>query len=296
MVPHFVDSRAGFALVALAVGLVASLSAAAQAGVASGRDAGGLIAHRAVYDLSLDEAEGSGISALSGRIVFESVGSACDGYAETLRFVTRSHDANGKAMITDLQSSTFELDGAFDFIQRTLVNGKELEGIRGRAERSGAAAHVDLQRPSEKSVTIPVPILFPSEHMRKVIAAARRGEHFVQVDVFDGSENGETVSPVTTVIGAMRAEPGDLDEPDSLGADDGVAVASIETRVAWPVVFSYFDADTSMQETGPAYQMSGLLYDNGIMRKLHFDYGDYSINGRLAKIEFFEQAVCGAGE
>ncbi|AXS40882.1 DUF1849 family protein [Breoghania sp. L-A4] len=291
MLPHFVDCRASVALTALSIGLFTSLGAdAAQAGLSRVGDGVALTAHRAVYDLSLDEDEGSGISALSGRIVFESVGNACDGYSETLRFVTRSHDSSGKSVITDLQSSTFEFNDAFDFVQRTLVNGQEMEDIRGRAERSGAVSRVDLERPSEKSIEIEIPVLFPNEHMRTVIAAARKGEHFVQVDVFDGSENGETVSPVTTVIGEAHA---DATDP---GEDDSAAVGMIKAATAWPVVFSYFDANSRMEETGPAYQMSGLLYDNGIMRKLHFDYGSYSINGRLAEIEFFDEDDCRAAE
>lgn len=301
MASHFVANHkytarsallAGLSLVGLSLAGLSTIVApsVAYAGLLGAGERVELSSHRAIYDLSLDETDSGGIAALSGRIVFEAVGSACEGHAETLRFVTRSDIGNGKTMVTDLQSSTFELGATFEFVQRTLVNGQELESIRGRAEKVDDLVHVDLLEPDQKSLTIPMELLFPSAHMQAVIAAAKRGEHFLDLNVFDGSEDGETVSPVTTVIGVSS------EQARSPGKDDLSAVASIKAQGAWPVVFSYFDADARMEETAPAYQMSGLLYDNGIIRKLHFDYGDYSINGRLVDIEYFPQDPCPVGE
>ena len=49
-----------------------------------------LAPHRAVYDLALDKAsDRSGITGITGRMVYEFNGSACEGYTVTFRFVTR---------------------------------------------------------------------------------------------------------------------------------------------------------------------------------------------------------------
>ena len=46
--------------------------------------------HRAVYDLALDKAsDRSGITGLSGRMVYEFNGSPCEGYTVKFRFVTQ---------------------------------------------------------------------------------------------------------------------------------------------------------------------------------------------------------------
>lgn len=287
--PYFVDNRgAAFALSVIFSGVFSGLCApSALAGVAGVGEAIELAAHRAVYDLSLDKAaDGTGIANLSGRIVFETAGSSCEGYTETLRFVTRSQLEDGSAMITDLQSTTYEHDGIFDFAQRTLVDGNMAEDIRGNAMRADGGLQVDLVRPEKKRVSLAGAPLFPARHLQNVIAAAQRGAAFVSADVFDGSEDGETVSPVTAVIGAKQADGGDV------WKDDAESVDAIGAHVSWPVVFAYFDPSTRMQEAPPAYQMSSLLYDNGIIRKLRFDYGNYSINGALTEIEFFDQGPC----
>ena len=50
-----------------------------------------LAPHRAVYDLALDKAsDRSGITDITGRMVYEFNGSACEGYTVTFRFMTWS--------------------------------------------------------------------------------------------------------------------------------------------------------------------------------------------------------------
>src|SRR5437868_15161863 len=67
-----------------------------------------LQAHRAVYDLTLKKADDrSGITGISGRMVYEFNGSACEGYTVKFRFVTQIVTAEG-TKLTDQQTTTFE--------------------------------------------------------------------------------------------------------------------------------------------------------------------------------------------
>ena len=94
-----VKSILGVLLGAVTVVLPSAL-AAAQAGLAP---------HRAVYDMTLEKSGTSaGISALSGRMVFELKGNACEGYEQSMRFVTETLDRQGKASVTDQRSTFFE--------------------------------------------------------------------------------------------------------------------------------------------------------------------------------------------
>ncbi len=64
-----------WASLALLAGLLAGSPIAAAADLAP------FAPHRAVYELSLaDSTAGSGVSGVSGRMVYELSGSACDGY------------------------------------------------------------------------------------------------------------------------------------------------------------------------------------------------------------------------
>lgn len=65
-----------------------------------------LAAHRAVYEITLDKAKaGAGVSELTGRMVYELTGSSCEGYTQTMRFVTRMTSPEGEASLNDRSSS-----------------------------------------------------------------------------------------------------------------------------------------------------------------------------------------------
>src|SRR6516165_12481300 len=68
-----------------------------------------LAPHRAVYDMSLAAARGgTGVTAVSGRMVYELTGSACEGYTQNMRFVTQMVNQGGATVLTDLRSYSWE--------------------------------------------------------------------------------------------------------------------------------------------------------------------------------------------
>src|SRR3974390_1291731 len=96
--------RQFFSLLAGAPAVLAALAVPLRAG-----DDILMAPHRAVYDMSLANTRGgSGVTAVSGRMVYELTGSACEGYTQNMRFVTQMTNQGGNAMITDLRSSSWE--------------------------------------------------------------------------------------------------------------------------------------------------------------------------------------------
>lgn len=96
-----------------------------------------LVPHRAVYDLTLDRAdEKSGISGLTGRMVYEFNGSACEGYTTNFRFVTRIDMDEQPQRVTDQQTTTFESGNGkdFRFVNKTFVDKELVKEVRGDAK------------------------------------------------------------------------------------------------------------------------------------------------------------------
>ena len=60
---------------------------------------------------------------------------------------------------------------------------------------------VSLTKPTEKTFSVPAGAVFPTEHMRRIIFAARAGKTVLEFPVYDGSETGEKVYNTLTVIG-----------------------------------------------------------------------------------------------
>mgnify|MGYP003680252531 FL=1 len=59
----------------------------------------------------------------------------------------------------------------------------------------------------------------------------------------------------------------------------------------WPVSISYFKPDKPDQET-PEYQVSMVLYENGVSGDMSLNYGDFVLEAKLTDIKLLEVATC----
>ena len=138
---------------------------------------------------------------------------------------------------------------------------------------------VDLSKPKAKNFTVPVSAVFPTEHMRRIIIAAREGKSILEFPVYDGSETGEKLYSTLTVIGRAIA-PG-VKPP----ADAAAKIPELAKLTRWPVTISYFEQqDAAAQRTGeqtPVYAITFELYENGVSRALVLDYSDFTISGEM---------------
>ena len=149
--------------------------------------------HRAVYDLSLDKAsDRSGITGISGRMVYEFNGSPCDGYTVKFRFVTQI-SANDSTRLTDQQTTTYEdlKNRSFRFLTRSFTDEKLDKEVRGNAKDERDGVNVELTSPDTRAVEL-ADSIFPTEHMLELIDRAKKGERFSHDDadftVIEGDE------------------------------------------------------------------------------------------------------------
>jgi len=274
----------------LAMGLAA---VAAGAPVAPPAETVFLAPHRAVYDLKLVKSSGSrGIEAVRGRILYDFSGNACDGYELQFRQVSELDSGEGKTALSDLRSTTWESGNAtaFRFNSENLVDDKQTDTVDGHAERNTKAVAINLSKPKEKNFTVPVSAVFPTQHMRRIIVAAREGKSVLEFPVYDGSETGEKLYNTLTVIGQPIA-------PGTTPPDDAAAkTPELAKLTRWPVTISYFESESvQMQRTGeqtPVYAISFELYENGISRALTLDYSDFTIKGEMRSLELKQPKPC----
>jgi len=250
-----------------------------------------LTPHRAIYDLTLGEARNnSQVAGVSGRILYDFDGNACQGYSLEFRQVSELDTGEGKVSTSDLRTTTWEGADAksFKFTSQNFVDQSLVDTVDGHAERDASKTAVDLAKPQQKSLALDSGVVFPTEHMIRVIKAARAGKTILDFPVYDGSETGDKVFDTLTVIGRKLA-------PDERNHDDA---ASNEPKLAklarWPVTISYFEkrkAEDTSEQT-PAYAIGFELYENGISRALTLDYNDFVVTGKLSSLEIKEQKPC----
>src|SRR5205085_7771777 len=120
----------------------------------------------------------------------------------------------------------------------TRMNNSDSGAVDGIAERTGDRISVKLKQPVAKTFMLDGSTVFPTEQIRRIIAAAREGKTILELSVYDGSDNGEKVYNTLTVIG--QAIPGDraVSTPDP-STDSG----AMKALTRWPVTVSYYDRD-----------------------------------------------------
>jgi hypothetical protein len=250
-----------------------------------------LVPHRAIYDLSLSETRGnSQLVGVRGRILYDFGGSACQGYSLEFRQVSELDSGEGKVSTSDLRSTTWEDAAAkiFKFTSENFVDETLVDSVDGHAERGATATAVDLTKPEQKTLDLDPRVVFPTEHMVRVIAAAEAGRNILNFPVFDGSETGDKIFNTLTVIGRKIA-------PDERKHDDAAAdEPKLAAMARWPVTISYFDkpkTDESSEQT-PVYAIGFELYENGISRALSLDYNDFVVTGKLTSLEIKAATPC----
>jgi hypothetical protein len=243
-----------------------------------------LAAHRAAYQISL--AKGVGAQApvsASGLIAYEFHGSSCEGYAANFRQVTELQRGEGAPISSDTKAITFE-DGqakTLRFHIDTNLSSKDEPAIDGSATRTPVGdLSVDLSQPKQKTLDLGKGILFPTQHIARIIETAKAGESVLEARVFDGSDTGEKLFDTLTVVGKEAVQPG----PDADKAEQ------LKGLRRWPVAISYFDA--AKKDSAPEYVLSFDLYENGVSGSLKLDYGAFSLAAQLTKLELLPSAPC----
>jgi len=267
--------------------------AAAALGPGSGVQAasGPFLAHQALYDLSLVKSRSNSVNSARGRILYNFTGSSCEGYTSEFRQVSELDSGEGKITLSDLRSNSWE-DAAgksYRFKIETRMNEADAGRVDGSAERDGDHINVKLKLPAPKSFTLDGKIVFPTEQIQRIIAAAKDGKSLLELSVYDGSDDGQKVYNTLTVIG----QPISADRATA-ASDPSTSDEHMKSLKRWPVTVSYFDREAQQKEgeQTPVYAMSFELYENGVSRQLVLDYNDFVISGAMGKFDVKDSKPC----
>lgn len=261
--------RLGLLLAMLGAPFAASaLAGAPPAGVAAVE----LLPHRAAYRMSLAETSRNGpVTEVRGGLVLE-WRAECEGWISNQRLGFVAATSEGSGFTYDVRFSSWESrdNTQLRFSVKSFDDGKPGPEYRGRAalERLGGPGHALFSLPEETRLELPEGTIFPTEHVRRLIAAALAGERLVTHAVFDGSGE-DALSNVTAVIGPpVEAEGGPR----------------------WPVHLAYFGVREA--DGTPDFSIGFLLDAGGVLHDISLDYGDFVLKGQLDRLERLPSPDC----
>ena len=267
---------------------VAALLLSSTAALASPQTIMPLVSHRAAYELSLVEPASRAPSsaqapvAASGLIAYEFRGSACEGYTSNFRQMTQMERTEGAPLSMDVSAMSFEAaDGRSMRFQVDSTGVQPTPPVAGTATREPEDdMRVELTKPVPRTIDFGQNVLFPTQHVERLIEAAKKGGGVIQARVYDGSETGAKIYQTTAVIGKEAVKP----------SADADAANELKGVRRWPVVVSYFDE--SAKDSLPQYALSFDLYENGVSGSLKLDYGTFALRARLRKLEILPATAC----
>jgi hypothetical protein len=133
-----------------------------------------------------------------------------------------------------------------------------------------------FSEPSQRRVELPPDTIFPTVHIQQVLDSAIAGERFVSHQVFDGA-GFDSLTQITSVIGQPRTIELLAEQQDGRGR-------------AWPVSMAYYDLNTPSDT--PKFEAEFLLGEDGVIRDVVLDYGDFRLDAALEKLDRIGRPDC----
>ena len=243
-----------------------------------------LAGHRAVYNLSLLKGEGAKAPIQAqGSIIFEFSGSECQGYVQNFHQKTEIQPVEGQTKFSEVYSATYEepLSKEFRFRTVTKLDNSSVEQVEGVATKQGATISVYRKGDARQPIIFQGEILFPIQHLLRILKAASERETLLEARVYDGSGEGDKSLQTLTIIG--KPQIGQVQEKITHSEP-------LNGMTRWPIVTSYYDLDKP--DNRPVYTLSFDLYANGVSRALRLDYGDFILAGEMKELNFFSPVSC----
>jgi hypothetical protein len=265
--------RVPAALGALLLTAVCAVHPAAAASAAAPTPLSGpgpLLAHKALYTLTLDNAKSSDVIAARGTMGYE-VTDACDGWAVRQRLSMTITNADGQDIEMSSDYATWESkDGLkFRYHMRQTTDTSVTSQTDGEAsfQKAGGPGEARYTSPHDSTSPLPAGTVFPMAHTAAIIAAARDKKHFVTLPLFDGTdENGVEDSFIVV-----------LDWKPPAQSKWPLLSPLPSTRVH----ITFFDHGPDA--VTPSYEVGMRYWENGVADDMQMNFGDFVMNAKMTE-------------
>ena len=252
-----------------------------------------LASHKALYSVTLTATRpGGDYLDVSGKMTLEFT-DACDAWTTSQKSLLRTVTGEGTEAISHSDFAAWESKAGDDykFSVRQTQDGETTE-FRGRARRpsQGDAGAAEYTKPERIIYKLPPHFLFQTAQQVKLIEIAKKGDHFLSGDMFDGSEGGGAAHFNAVVL-----------KPSAQGAPSILKNPLLDSPAHRLRVAFYAPAGTGDHTDGtaaadsggePEYEMTMTVHDNGVVSDYDYDYQDFSVHGQLQAIQAVSKPHC----
>jgi hypothetical protein len=254
-----------------------------------------LAPHRALYMVKLGSSKNGGhVSGIDGRMFF-SLSDDCHAWNIEQKMQVRFFYSEGEVSdnTSDLISRENKDGSGYYFYSKRKNDSEPAEILRGEATltpgpNGAGMGKASYSGESGKQISFSSSTLFPVHHTLALLKEAQAGKKFLSIDVFDGAdENG--YNQISAFIGsAVTTE----NKPTPAKDSKNTANEKLLAQRGWPIRMAFFAPDN--ERGSPDYEMDMVLLDNGVIKSMRVDYGDFSMSADLVKAEALPAPKCTA--
>ena len=238
-----------------------------------------LLSHKATYALKIQNIkENSFLEGGQGQTYFE-ISQGCKGWKMKDDYVIIYELQNQKLANSFSSYSTFENYSAtkhsFELKEKSeLSEDRSYEGFVEKNDKNISGSLIDK---TIRKISLKKDVLFPIEHLLKLINAAKSGKKIFTKKVFFGNEDEELIKIVSAFIGQIR---------DSKTRD----IEYLKGKKIWPIKVAFYKEKA--QQEKPEYQIYYEIDNLGVVHSYKVDYGNFEIKALLKKFEVIPKINC----
>lgn len=229
-----------------------------------------MLAHRALYTLSLASSKGGDVVAARGTMGYE-VTDACDGWAvrQRLRMTISNSDGQDIEMSSDYATWEAKNGLRFRFHVRQMTDTALTSQTDGEASlaKPGGPGEARYTSPRDSTSALPAGTLFPMTHTAAIIAAARDKKRFLTLPLFDGTDENGVEDSFIVVLNWNPPAPTKWPPLSALPS----------TRVH----LAFFEHHGSAMT--PSYEVGMRYWENGVADDMRMDFGDFVMNAKMSE-------------
>ena len=238
-----------------------------------------LLSHNAIYALNIEQInKNSSLEGGHGRSVFE-IKQVCNGWNVNENYILIYELANKKNAKSFSTHKTFEntigTQHSFEHNEKSDFNGEN--SYEGYIQKINNKIIGSLISKKTKELSFEKDVLFPVDHLKKLINIAKNKGRVFTSKVFFGSEDKEFVKIVSAFISKKR---------NSKIKDN----TYLSNKMVWPIKLAFYSDET--KQSKPDYEISIELDDVGIVHSYEVNYGDFIVQANLQKFKVIETSDC----
>lgn len=237
-----------------------------------------LLSHKATYNLNIENIkENSFFEGGQGQTFFE-IKEVCDGWNVKEDYVLIYELPNKRTANSISSYTTFEnIKGtkhSFELNEKSEFNGEN--AYQGFVEKINDKILGSIIKQSIKKLSFQEKILFPVEHLIKVIEAAEKGETVFTSRVFFGNEDKNLVKIVSAFISKKRKSKFQN-------------IEYFKNKMIWPIKLAFYTTDKNIN---PDYEITLELDQFGVVNSYSVDYGDFEVKATLKNFKIIDKQKC----